>query len=677
MAKSREALLRQAYTGEPYQEALQWYRTHGRAFGLVPDALDPQQQLLEAAVLYELVRPASGAAIALDGAAWGLMWSRPGVEELSLKPDDRCAAEVLAQVLPSRVEGETVGVGGLRARYGPKERLRLARLSGRAQVVIEASRDDLAVADRRIRERGGQPLWHAAALEEGESQAWEDLRDCVEAEADLWSRAVRRAGLFLVDTPHWKVHAPSPDELTGPKPDRIRPVTRSAYAHGGVIASGVLKVRPARGRGGQGCTTLVLALAGALAQLGARVVVLGEEGDPTWNRLADTGATGGSWHEIEVLGGQARIATGVMPEGGRAEVFAAARDAFDIVILDSARILMGAPAPGAVDLDLVLCDGSENRWFRMETVDRRPHWVQFVSWLDREMERVELDTPIPEDAATLERLFAGLDAEFYSYVQGRAFDDDRPAAPVYDADEAEFFWGDVAEANGTELDDLDLEDGGETWQHHRAAFLAFLDDEGARRYPVEWPVVRERWMRHNALQLSLGLANGGTYTTREEADSARIKRHRAALDGLEASAIAGWGAELWDTYVPLWEASKEAGDDLAAGYGHLIEYRRITNAAEDVAESIAIELGALDTTASTLAVLARPRELPARWQADEVEDCLRELGVAGLAALPQLPALRALGHRPGDLLQLRGAAAGAAIRIAQRVTDVLGQERGA
>ncbi|WP_143674527.1 hypothetical protein, partial [Streptomyces caniscabiei] len=54
---SNTILLRQQYTGEPRQAAHAFYQARGLYFGLVPDATDPAQQLLEAVLLRTLARP--------------------------------------------------------------------------------------------------------------------------------------------------------------------------------------------------------------------------------------------------------------------------------------------------------------------------------------------------------------------------------------------------------------------------------------------------------------------------------------------------------------------------------------------------------------------------------------------------------------------------------------------
>lgn len=54
------------------------------------------------------------------------------------------------------------------------------------------------------------------------SDAWHGLREEV-ADAPSWSTALRRTGLFIGKAPDWTRLGPAPDEVAGPKPERIAP----------------------------------------------------------------------------------------------------------------------------------------------------------------------------------------------------------------------------------------------------------------------------------------------------------------------------------------------------------------------------------------------------------------------------------------------------------------------
>ncbi|MGI5292797.1 hypothetical protein ACQEVF_57130 [Nonomuraea polychroma] len=165
MSKDKPARWRQLYTGEPYTAALEWYRRNGLYNGLVPDAEDPRQQRLEAAVLAALARPsAMPAPPRLRKPLLALAGATPDVDALTLRPASQHLPHLLASLLPARTAHGVSGVPGLRARLSRRTgQLTLGRIHDDAVIGIRATQQEAEAALRQakdlVKEASLEPLW--------------------------------------------------------------------------------------------------------------------------------------------------------------------------------------------------------------------------------------------------------------------------------------------------------------------------------------------------------------------------------------------------------------------------------------------------------------------------------------------------------------------------------------
>ncbi|MCX5216199.1 hypothetical protein OG689_44495 [Kitasatospora sp. NBC_00240] len=263
MAKNdRRADTRSALTGETYQQALTWIRAHGLTAGPVPEAATAEQQILEAAVLRSLARPP----LDIDDSLFGIARVTPDTDTLTLWPAPGAAGRVLARVLPAITAGTRTGVPALRAAPESAKYFTL-RTDGTARLLVRATRADHNAARDLVAELGGQLLDEEPGADE--RALWQHQRTDLAAEAPRWSTALRRAGLFLHQWPDWTRRAPAgaetdvPAELTAARPHGPT-APRRVTATIAVTAE----------RGGEGRSTLALALSLELARTGSSVLLL-------------------------------------------------------------------------------------------------------------------------------------------------------------------------------------------------------------------------------------------------------------------------------------------------------------------------------------------------------------------------------------------------------------------
>ncbi|MFE7485119.1 hypothetical protein [Streptomyces sp. NPDC057552] len=476
---SQTILLRQQYTGEPRQAAHAFYQSRGLYFGLVPDAGDPQQQLLEAALMLALAR--APLPELEDGAPYGLRGVSPDVDRLVLWPASESLPRLLAQILPTRTPAGIAGVAGLRVRppSARTDTLLLARPGHRAQLTVRARRRDLAEARTWAEDHGLEPLWTGRLPQADELAAWDHLSEEIPAEERaLWSRALRRIALHPTGSRDWATRPPTNQELDGPKPQRIAP--RPVGPVGGP-ARGVIAVTTSRGQAGEGCTTAALALAAALAETGARVAFLGtgaEDPSGLAYLLRDDLPPAGEFTDLtDDLPGRGALRVMTLPtDAARArDLLSQAARAHDTVVLDAGAAFQMRHLVDEADAVMALVPYRPEVWGRTE------------------------------DTA---RLLQFLDKGFAAYVADRteneAFDEAEDDADVYDAEDredTEFWWAEYAHLPhaSDECPPLLPE---ESEAAHlgpwRRDFINFLDREGRRRHPATWSAAAAVWADRNS-----------------------------------------------------------------------------------------------------------------------------------------------------------------------------------
>ncbi|TLQ39231.1 hypothetical protein [Streptomyces marianii] len=478
--------LRQQYTGEPRQAAHAFYQARGLHFGLVPDAADPQQQLLEAAVMLTLARPRLPQ-LAEEGPRFGLRGVSPDVDRLVLWPDPACLPRLLARLLPTRTAAGIAGVAGLRVSppAGRTDTLLLARPGHSAHLAVRARRRDLTAAEEWAEAAGLEPLWTSRTPHADEHEAWNHLVGSLPTEErTLWSRALRRIALQPAGSRHWAERPPTRQELDGPSPHRIEP--RNVGPAGG-LARGVIAVTSSRGQAGLGCTTAALALADALARTGARVAFFGtgtEDPNGLAYLLRDELPPPGVLTDIadDLPGRGALRAMTLPPDPARArELLAEASRSHDMVVLDAGAAFQMRYLVEHADAVIALAPYQPDVWGHTE------------------------------DTA---RLLQFLDAMFAAYVEDRTEIEDYHQAEspdVYvvaeDRNDAESWWAEYTHIPPVPDDwpRLPAESATPHLTSWRRDFLGFLHAEGRRRHPATWDAATAVWADRNRARNTRGL----------------------------------------------------------------------------------------------------------------------------------------------------------------------------
>jgi hypothetical protein len=277
----------------------------------VPDAEQPEQAALEAAILSELHDAYGRDHHPLDSAVYGMTRVRPSRASLVLHLADGLWESVLDRLLPEPdddldVEGLTIaGIPGLRCRSLPKSRIVLYRPDTTVSVLLQLPPDDEADARQWITELGrdSDPMrttttWTPA--ERAQLPAYEAWLGNVTARSRVLRRLLAFRHLPAVSLIDADGEVPSLDDFrqiltaganespvdaarTGPVRRLARPVDRPLVLAvvGGHAANGL-------GRGGVGRTSTTVGLARALAARGLRILVI--DTDPAgWVRTAFTG----------------------------------------------------------------------------------------------------------------------------------------------------------------------------------------------------------------------------------------------------------------------------------------------------------------------------------------------------------------------------------------------------
>ncbi|MFJ8676799.1 hypothetical protein [Streptomyces sp. NPDC093589] len=568
MGTDRNATERSGLTGETYVQALAWIREHGLAAGLIPDASSQPQRLLEAAVLRTLVRPTSElGTLTEDGTLYGLAGVRPDPDGLALWSKNEIAAALLARILPAQSPHGIVGVPATRlsgtSRTARQEEHQLTSLDG-GHVTVKGRRGFLDQAEHLLIQAGLEPLWTRSAPSAGERAAWLRLTGELASAATEWSRALRRAGSFRERTPDWTNRPPLDEEITRPigggSPRRIT----SAPAR----RSGVIQVVSMPRKGAQGCTTVGILLAAALAQAGARVALvadpmnlprLTDEPRPTdWQPAASLPLAPGS---VDVLA----------PEGGvSSEHVQQARERAEMVVVDAGVFCRAEVRP---DFTVALSRYQPQLWEDIKVTDRRPDHIRMRAWLQAKLEDFETRTfgqPEPDEG---HRLLTHLDLSFLIYVIGRL---DDGAAPVYDREDSE----DIEDFWDTDSTDLELGGRGyilpaedraplEAW---RQDFLDCIDAEGARRHPALWPQVRGQWVERNKRR---NLQRLDVFD--HDVDQV-VQDFRCFLDRIGTEGSRTWGADLWPAEDAVW-MTQWLHEWLDEGFDDFVEAEVLTPAA--------------------------------------------------------------------------------------------------
>ncbi|MCX4826892.1 hypothetical protein OG883_45480 [Streptomyces sp. NBC_01142] len=669
---SNNILLRQQYTGEPRQAAHAFYQARGLYFGLVPDATDPAQQLLEAAVVRALARPHPQ--VSSDdtaGTFFGLRGVSPDVDTLVLWPHPDHLTRLLGRILPVRTPDGIAGVAGLRARPHPSrtDTLLLARPGHPAHLTLRARPTALKQAEAHIQSAGMEPLWSARTPQPGEQQAWDELaRTLQTAEAALWSRALRRAGLYTGRMPDWTWSAPELGQLDGPKPRRI---AARAVGPAGGPAHGIVAVTTSAGQAGLGCTTAALTLSGALARTGARVALLGADTPNGLHRLLGEAAPRpGEWYDLlPGLPSPGTLRGMILPPGEeRARVLLdkAAR-AYDTVVIDAGSTFQLRHLVDHADAAVVLTDLDREVWGTTEVLDRRPDWVQMWDWLNTCY--LAARARVGDEHS---RLLHFLDEMFELYFWDRSSDGNPDVYDATNPEDTNAWWDDfVQNPEGEDEDDSEddtlalPEDVDEqllgTW---REQFLVFLTPEGSRRHPHTWAGVAAVWIAHNR---NLQMPGPPPGTTEDNTVVQKVLSESAEL------AIDRWDERAWQEHHPRWAAADARTRSASlTPWRHLLEENIQPADPAEAARFLRAHLRGLGTIPIALTIAHIDDDLDhEQHQLAAVRDALRTEGIATLTVFPDLPELTDLRIDLHQLSRPSGPAAAAGNRLALVVANLL------
>ncbi|MGW4890647.1 hypothetical protein ACWEQL_00025 [Kitasatospora sp. NPDC004240] len=675
MPKNTTAALRGRYTGESYTQALNWLRRNGLFQGLVPEADDPQQIRLEAAVLLTLARPASDLLPTPGTVLFGLAGTTPGLDELLLLPAAGLHGQVLARLLPSlTTEGTVAGVPGLRAFIDraspylwlrrPGEHAALDVLPSR-RASVAAAREDLAAATHAVQQAGLTPLWDLDHQHPSEVAAWRALTAQLHGDEALWSCALRRAGLFQGGAPAWRLRPPTQEELSGPRSDRLAP--RPVVPDSGEQVRGVVAVTAGDGKGGRGCTTMVLALAGALARSGVRVVVLaGDDPVGVFAVLRVQPPQPGTWTELP--GGVLRqpIMLGSLTREIAEQQITAARREFDVVVVDAGHVFQHRLLTSSADVAVLLDEYRPSMWGHTEQVDLRPEEVRFFDWMDARA--TGYFHRAPTATTDRQRLLNVLNVEFawdWAYFVTEGDGNEAPEVEDLpydrsDAEDVESWWSEAWEESTSVNENLQREFPDPTdlrGRERQRAFVEFLAEEGLRRHGDLWTAVVDEWLTRPLAEIH------------EELTSRADRSLAGLLDEVADDAVTRWGSGLCQDKLAVWVAAREAGDDLVSGWSDLIEQRHHPRPAEEIAAALAHAVRTRPDTNCVLALSGPDGAFP-HHRTVEVRNALPD-GFVDLALWPRLSELGRLFDSPELISHRSGPAAVAANRLAHVVVRQL------
>ncbi|MFE7135723.1 hypothetical protein ACFVIM_33220 [Streptomyces sp. NPDC057638] len=476
----RSVTARRDATGENHAQALNSIRTHGLRDGVVPDAADPGQQRLEAALLHTLARP-RGPLPPHDAAdlLFGIAKASPSPAALTLWAPPGTAAELLARLLPATTtDGTVTGVPTLRWTAHSPKHLALHTPHTPARVLLAATSRHARDAAGLLIAAGLHPL--TATPGAGETAAWDALLAAVGEDAPGWSRALRRPALAQRLEPGLDRATPHPDALDS---RALAPRPHGPAAPGNPAPR---VIRVVSEKGGTGCSWVSVLLAYGLVRAGHKVALLTE---PHLHPASE--AAGEVWRPAPVPPGDGRLL--VAPRGEHGEdtgprlVEAGSRA--DIVITDTPHG-NGRPGAGetAADLTVLVQRDRPALWRREEVTDRRPAHIRAFAWLDG---RFPGYPPAPGPAGEAGALLNLLDYAFLHYALFRTDDSDGPAEADGDLWE-ELTWGGPGHA-----EDVLPPEGTAPLERWRAEFLTLLDPDGARHHPALWQRARAAWPAHN------------------------------------------------------------------------------------------------------------------------------------------------------------------------------------
>lgn len=486
MAKAdRNATARSSVTGENYKQALHWLREHGLTDGAVPDAEDPQQQMLEAALLAALAQAGEPlGSLDMPQTLFGISKASPSATALTVWPAPGLEAAVLARLLPARsADGTVHGVPALRCSVSGRY-LALTVPDHAGRVLLAAIARDVRAAWQLAAEAGLDALAEQAVTAQ-EGAAWRARTASLRSEAPGWSRALRRPLLALAYSAGLDRQAPDWEVLAGDeKALRPRPHGPSAFrgAH-------VVHVRASRG--GTGVSTVSVQLAYGLARAGADVALVADSA--LQHHEASRAPVGEVWHTVDVPTGAGRLrvaSAGRFGQDLKARAAEAAQHS-QVVVLD----IGSGPAGGLPEADLTLVVGryAGRQWIRTEVVDRRPAPVQVYARLDQ----LFGDRRPPRD--DVHKLLSALDSEFVAYAAGRLDDADAEGADLYDPQDAEDVaeWWELFQDSPLHAEDVLPAEESAPLTQWRTDLLDFIDAEARRRYPGVWEQTRAMWPEHN------------------------------------------------------------------------------------------------------------------------------------------------------------------------------------
>ncbi|WP_328973583.1 hypothetical protein [Streptomyces sp. NBC_00239] len=278
---------------------------------------------------------------------------------------------------------------------------------------------------------------------------------------------------------------------------------------------------------------------------------------------------------------------------------------------------------------------------RAATVEERETWrtAKLMRWLN-----ARFNAHLRHDAAYLPRsapetVMAVLDARFLAYGPHHA----EGFAALADEGKGDDWWDAAAAARSLEGasfpfppgpdEDADVREQG--W----AAFLAAVEDEGARRHGAVWSEVRAQWVEHRR---RLEQDARAPFAPAEDELPALRQQFAAAL-----GPITGAGVD-WESVIGRWVAGVRSDAARVRDFDDLIERRQRPGTGEETAAALLRGVRALgvDPQMPVVLITNMYRPMGGPEAVSETADALRGHGVVALCTVHQRQAFEELLFAP-------------------------------
>ncbi|MFC8944045.1 hypothetical protein [Streptomyces rochei] len=267
---------------------------------------------------------------------------------------------------------------------------------------------------------------------------------------------------------------------------------------------------------------------------------------------------------------------------------------------------------------------------RAATVEEQETWrtAKLMRWLDAQFNaHLRHDAPyLPRSAA--ETVMAVLDARFLTYGPHHA----EGFAALADAVTGDDWWDAAAAARSLDGAAFPLPPGpdqdADVREQGWAAFLAAVENEGARRHGEVWSEVRARWVEHHR---RLEQDERAPFAPAEEELSALRRQFAAALAPVTAAGVD------WDSVSGRWVAGVRSDAARVRDFDDLVERRQRPGTGEETASALlrGVRAQDFDPQMPVVMIINMYRPMGGPEAVTETADALRSHGVVALCTVRQ------------------------------------------